>query len=134
MAQEFPFKWYAGSGVEPENFNVGPEDAREAIIGCARVEFCGEIFTIIEAQRGEFSPPSGDDLMGEMIERWADDDMGREDYPGFEGPLEAISAAEKDLDALLTEWFERHRAIMPTPWCFAGSRNQETFYSAGVDE
>jgi hypothetical protein len=128
------WKWYAGYGIEPENFSVGPEDTRDAIIAAARIEFCGETFTIIEAWRGVFSPPSADDLMGEMTERWGDDDMGREDYPEFSGPLEAIKAAERDLDDLLRAWFERHRAIMPTPWCFADSRNTETFKVEEVEE
>ena len=82
--------------------------------------------------RGVFAPPSGNCLMGEMIEHWGDDGIGSEDYPPeFGGPLEAIEAAEKDLDDLLKAWFERHRAIMPTPWCFADSRNTETFTRFG---
>lgn len=133
MPKEQPFLWYAGEGQQPEDYRLGPYDTREQAITDAREYYAGQTFTIIEARKGEFSPPSADDLMGEWIERWANDDMWRDDYPEFAGPLEAIKAAEVDLDALLAGWFERHRAVMPSPWSFADSRNAETFQADGEE-
>lgn len=132
MTPEGEFFWWAGRGAQPEDYTAGPFGTREEAIQVGRVDFDGEGFTVIEARKGKFSPPSADDLMGEWSERWGDDDIGREDYPEFAGPAEAIKAAEADLDALLANWFERHRKIMPEPWCFAETRNEEFF--PGTDD
>jgi len=134
MAKEDAFFWYAGAGAQPENYALGPFNTRDDAIADGRDYYDGQAFTVIEACKGEFSPPSADALMGEWLERWGDDDMGREDYPEFKGPKAAIDAAEADLDQLLSAWFERHRAIMPEPWCFGESRNEELIATAANAE
>jgi hypothetical protein len=127
MSETNPYKWYVGNGAQPENYSEGPFDTREIAIEVGREEFTEFGFTILEAFKGAFSPPSAADLMEEMLDRWSDDDMGREDCAEFEGGKDAIKAAEADLDALLNGWFQRHAAIMPKPWCFYASRNEEYF-------
>lgn len=132
MPGETEWGWYAGRHVEPENYSLGPFETRDDAIAEARSDFGsdGDGFTVIEACKGEFAPPSAKRLMEEMLERWGDDDMGREDYPDFEGTAEAVTAAESDLDVVLAAWFERHKAIMPSPWCFDSSRHEEYFPTA----
>lgn len=133
MGETNTFKWYVGNGGDPENYSEGPFNTREDAIAVGREEFPDHGFTILEACKGAFGPPSAESLMLEMCERWADDDMGREDCVEFEGSAAAIKAAEADLDAILSAWFARHAAIIPSPWCFQSSRNAEYFPPAGKD-
>lgn len=119
------WKWYASR--DEENYTVGHEDSREAVIAAGRVDFDGDAFHILEARKGTMRQwlPSGSDITDQMFERASDDGAFGEDYGEPLGSLEAQKAADDDLDAVLAAWFERHAAIFPTPWAFAESRNAE---------
>lgn len=49
--------WYAGRGADPENYDLGPENTREAIVQVGLDELDGEPFTI-----AALSPRSADGL------------------------------------------------------------------------
>lgn len=126
MAREYPFLWYFGCGSEPEHYYGGFATRDEAIAAGHR-DHDPDVFSIVEAQKGEFAMIGGEDLVEQLLERWGDDDLGADDYPELEGTAEERSAAVDELDALLEGWFEKHRRIMPIPWSFAATRNNETF-------
>lgn len=125
------WKWYAGR--DNENYTVGPEDTRKAVIAAGRQDFDGEAFHIIEARKGTMRPwlPSASDIVEQMFDRAYEDGAFGDDYGEPYGPLEAQKAADDDLDALLAAWYERHADVFPTPWMFAESRNAETIPAAG---
>jgi hypothetical protein len=126
VAEDKPFLWYFGGGSEPEGYHGGYL-TREEAISEGRSEYGLEVFSIVEAQKGYFHMIDADQLLEQLFERWGDDDFGAEDMPELHGSLDEQKAATDELNALLSGWFEKHRKIMPTPWAFAETRNEETF-------
>lgn len=120
------WQWWASRNEE--QYLVGPCGTREEAIQSATEDFDGEPFHIVEACKGSMAAflPSGERLIEWMTE-YADDNgaFGEDDYCELVGKPEAITAAEADATAVLTDWFTRHSAIFPEPWAFAATRNGE---------
>jgi hypothetical protein len=123
------FQWYWAAGEQPENYTGGPEVSREAAMRAALREFePGDVFTLISATKGTFwnAIPGAAEIMDLAAEKASDDGMfGDDGFDGYVGGRAAEKAAEDDLDEVLKAWFERHRAIFPTPWTFDDTRGEE---------
>jgi hypothetical protein len=127
MASDKPYRWYHGAGSTPDAYTGGDFATREEAVADGQAYYEGDVFSIVEAQKGAFSVPTASDLMAYWLECWDDDDMGGEDACEWRGKPDQVKAAEADLQALLDGWVERHGAIIPEPWCFNDTRNEETF-------
>lgn len=127
------WQWWASRNEE--QYLVGPEDSREAVIQAGIEDFDGESFHIVEARKGSMAGylPSGQRLIEWMTEG-ADDNgaFGEDDYCELTATPEAIEAAEADVEAVLADWFKRHSAIFPEPWAFAATRNGEWITMASL--
>jgi hypothetical protein len=133
MGEAKPYLWYYGGGSEPESYQGGYA-TREKAIAEGRSEYGSDVFSVCEAQKGAFALMDADDFLQLQFERWADDDIGAEDSPDWQGKPEAVRAATQELDALLTAWSDKHADILPSPWCFENTRNHETFNLDREDE
>jgi hypothetical protein len=124
------WQWYYGQSDEA--YTGGPCADRQEAVESGEHEFDGEPFFIIEAAKGSMMKflPSAERIIDDTLERADDDDAFGDNYA--ERARDA-TAAEADLDALLKGWFERHKAIWPTPWAFAATRNSEEITPAAAD-
>ena len=130
------FKWYFGSGEEPEHYTLAGTATREETIAEGTAYYDGETFSIIEGAKGTMKSfvPCVDRIIDMMIES-ADDDgaFGEDGFDDMRGTPEAIKAAEHDLEAVMREWFDRHAAIFPEPWSFARTRSEEVIVGEDPD-
>lgn len=111
-----PAAWYCGRNEEYMDIG-GPFQTREEAIAEGRHYRQGEPFYICNAAIYGWSAPDADCVM----DHWIDDhdELWWEDgFSGFEGGKEAESCALNDLQAVLNDWFERHRAILPKATAF----------------
>lgn len=123
VAIEAPRGWYAGSNSEYLNI-AGPLLTRDEAIAAGRADRCGDPFYICEAMLHTWSAPSADSVMDSWIEGhdelWFD-----ASFDGFDGPADADVCAEEDLQTVLNEWFERHKAMLPSSNAFSSVWNGE---------
>ncbi len=129
------WSWWASR--DEENYTVGPEDTREAVIAAGATDFDGEAFHIVEALKGSMARwlPKAERIIEIMAEASDDDGaFGEADYCELVGSAEAVSAAEADLNAALSGWFARHAGIFPTPWAFFRTRNAELIPATNPSE
>ena len=109
-------KWWAGSG--DEFFSAGPCETRDEAIkeGC---DNWGEgPFYIMQAEIASFSAPRADAVL-DLIADSTDDLFFEDGFPGFDGTVEEMKAAEDDLQAVLDAWLLRHPGIFPPATSFA---------------
>jgi hypothetical protein len=126
MATEPKWQWYAST--DGENYTVGPEDTREAIIEAATGDFDGQPFVIVEAIKGIptlriFSRSDADII--ELLDE-ANRDKGDPEGDSLFAdvtPFHAEQLAEA-LNDKIEEW-ARVCEINPHVWAFAETRNQE---------
>ena len=130
------FKWYFGSGEEPEHYMLAGTSTREETIAEGKAYYDGDTFSIIEAVSGTMKSfvPCADRIIDMMIES-ADDDgaFGEDGFDDMRGTPETIKAAEADLESVMREWFDRHAAIFPEPWSFARTRSEEVIVGDDPD-
>ena len=126
--------WWAGTSEEYMNIG-GPFATREDAIKEGRHDQGGDPFCIVRAGLHEWQAPDAD----AVIDQWIDscDELWYEDgFPGFVGPnkKERVKAATDDLQAVLSDWFQRHRDLLPTPTAFAYSTTPEWVDQPTVEE
>lgn len=117
------FKWYAGDNEEV--YHYGPHDTREAALDDAFGNSePGDTIHVIEAVSHQLQISAR-----RTIETMLDDSeelYGEGDTPERVGSTEAIRAADAELQALLDDWLDRHRATFNEPTQFAASRSRGT--------
>lgn len=121
-----PWGWWASQ--DEETYIVGPEASREAVIAAAAVDFDGEDFHIIEAVAGcvEQYIPSGDDVIGWVLESAADDGLfGESGDADMSGAKETQAVAVAELDTAIKAWTQKWKHLLPVPWRFGATRNRE---------
>lgn len=118
-------KWMWWASRNEEDYIVGPEPDRDAIIALARNNFDGEPFHIVEAVLRDVATifPSAIRFVEDVLDRAADDGVFGEcgDY----GLLGTAEEAIAELDHAISGWVERWRHILPTPLEFAKVRSHE---------
>jgi len=116
VSQEYPLGWHAGTSDEYMDIG-GPFASREDAIAAGRHNQCGEKFYICQAALYSWTAPSADEVIDQWIENhdelWWEDGFG-----GFDGRPDAEVIAHDDLQAVLNDWFQRNRAMLPTPTAF----------------
>ena len=120
------WEWWASR--DEENYTVGPETSREAVIEAARVDFDGEPFHIVEAVKRSAASliPSAGDFIERALEDAADNgEFGEDGDFGLCGKPETQSEAIAELDAAISAWAAKWSHILPTPWAFRKTRNAE---------
>lgn len=113
---DFDHGWDAGHNEDYMNIG-GPFKTREEAIAEGRHDRQGEPFYICNAALHGWTAPDADCVM----DHWVDDhdELWWEDgFCGFDGGNEAEAIARDDLQTVLNAWFQRHRAILPTPTAF----------------
>ncbi len=120
---DMPRGWYAGLTEEYMNIG-GPFETREEAIDAGRHEMCGDSFYICEAALYGWRAPDADSVMDAWIEDH--DELWWEDgFSGFDGKADAEVCAAEDLQAVLNEWLQRHRSMLPTATAFCFEANGE---------
>ena len=121
-------KWMWWASRNEEDYIVGPEPDRDAIIALARNNFDGEPFHIVEAVLRDVATifPSAIGFVEDVLERAADDGAFGE-YGDYDllGTADEREAAIAELDHAISGWVERWRHILPTPLEFAKVRSHE---------
>jgi hypothetical protein len=128
------WQWWAST--DEENYAVGPEETRDAVIRAATEEFGGETFHVIEATQGKA------DLTFDAARVFEDIDERNSDLVDPEGGGtifgDKITRAQcRDLEARLStalrEWMAAHN-IQPQVWTFDKTRNGEWITLAPDDQ
>jgi len=117
--------WWVGANDEYLSIG-GPLETRDEAIARGRDYRAGYPFYITRAVLRKWTAPDAVSVMDHWVD--AHEGLWYEDgFPGFEGPnmRERELAAETDLQAVLNEWFERHRDILPHPTAFAWTADGE---------
>lgn len=128
MAGDGNFRWWWGSGSEPENYS-GPFNSRDEAhadaMGDGEPEVYGG-FTICEADKSVLRGSiDGDDLAEYVTERLADnnEECWGEDGPNGEAwTNEAMKALAKALEKTVSDWVAQYPA---KTWAFGNMRNEE---------
>lgn len=127
MAGNVKWTWWASS--DAENYRVGPCDTREAVLTEGAAYYDGEGgFYIVEAIQGSADRliPNAASFIEQALEAAADDGaFGDDGDCSLRGQPEDRRAALAELDSAISAWVEKHRSILPTPWAFEASRNEE---------
>ena len=136
MTDNTDWGWYAARGADPENYNIGPENTREAIVQVGLEELDGEPFSIIEARKGPPPPPSAATVMDAHHEALCDDGAWGDDDGERRGVTDADQKrAEAALQAALNGWWDTHwNTLFMAPWVFAHTRNEELIIPPGWAE
>lgn len=104
-------KWTISEHNDEERFGSGLYDTKEQAIAQGRLDYHGRPFYIGEAFPQEASRflPTASDIIEQMASN-AYDEIGE---PASEWPdLPKSSAAEIELDILLTQWLVKHAAAL----------------------
>lgn len=115
--------WWAGTSDEYMNIG-GPYDTREEAIAEGRAHQEGERFYILRAALMSWAAPDA----SHVLDNFVDDNIDaffEGDFPGFDGGKEAEKAAEADLQKVLNEWMDRHKAMLPPTTAFDGISDGE---------
>lgn len=126
MSSSTEWGWYASE--DEENYTVGPEASRDAVIAAGRVDFDGQPFFILEAIKPAAASliPNARSFIESALEAAADDEQFGEDGDfDLSGSQEEAAAAYAELDAALSAWVEKWARILPTPRTFHATRNAE---------
>lgn len=120
---QYPAGWYVGSNDEYLNIG-GPFHTREEAIEAGRADKCGDPFYICNAALHSWAAPDADTVMDSWIE--SHDELWWEDgFDGFCGARDSEVVAVDDLQTVLNDWFERHKAMLPTPTAFCATSDGE---------
>lgn len=120
---EMPSEWWAGKDEDYMNIG-GPFDTREQAIEAGRHEQNGDPFYICNAALYGWRAPEADSIMDAWVEDH--DELWWEDgFCGFDGSPDVEVKAHDDLQTVLNDWFERHRAMLPNPTAFAAHGDGE---------
>lgn len=123
---ENDWKWWAGKS--DEFFTDGPFDSREiAISEYSNNWGADDGFHIIEAIQGRLSF-SADRMISDQY-------FENEDIFSVDGAepvrLKGADEADKELQALLDGWVEKHKSTFVTPTLFLNQRNEEYISGPG---
>ena len=136
MTDNTDWGWYAGRGADPENYDIGPENTREAIVEAGLEELDGEPFSIVEARKGPPPPPDATTVLESHHEALADDaTWGDDDGTALATDDDAYKRAVASLQAALSGWWGVHwNTLFMAPWVFAETRNEELIIPPGWTE
>ncbi len=127
-----PKGWWAGTSEEYLNIG-GPFANRDEAIAEGRHAQGSGPFYICEAALYGWRAPEADTVMDAWIEDH--DELWWEDgFSGFDGARDAEVKAHDDLQTVLNEWFDRHRAMLPTATAFSYHSNGEWIDNSTIDD
>lgn len=137
MTSQTEWAWYASD--DAENYTVGPEPNRDAIVSAARDEELGFIeengkpelrFWIVEARKADLR--IADFCLPSDLFEHAEDEADSLDYGGVDQMEEVFTCSQEhqaDLKARLRaaceEWQQAH-GLSWRSWAFSETRNEET--------
>jgi hypothetical protein len=123
------WQWFAGYGKNPERFNIGPHNSRDEVVAEINRDYLGELFTIVEANKGRYCYRIFD--TDRFFEDLDEANAERLDGDGDGRVIDEVTPdQERDLENMVNDaieaWVAKH-GLEETPWAFEETRNEELY-------